>query len=77
MAVGWASVGARSNHHRRTAASGLVTITYAASLTSTGTLLMPSAANQAYIDDGHGNVYTRLAFVNGRYVFVPLVLKSP
>jgi len=51
-----------------------VTLTYAAELTSTSALT-PTAVNEAQIDDGVGNVYTRRAFVNGHSVFLPLVLR--
>ncbi|RLF32977.1 MAG: hypothetical protein DRN07_03730 [Thermoplasmata archaeon] len=56
------------------ASNSTVTITYVTMLTSTNTS-MPSVVNAAHIDDGTSNVYTRLAFVNGRRVFLPLVLK--
>ncbi len=49
-----------------------VTITYAAVLTPT----MGTAVNQAWIDDGVGNVCIRRAFVNGRKVFLPLTLRN-
>ena len=52
-----------------------VDITYATMLTSTSTLT-PTAVNEAQIDDGVGNVYTRRAFVNGHSVFLPLVLRN-
>ena len=52
-----------------------VTLTYAAELTSTSTLT-PTAVNEAQIDDGVGNVYTRRAFVNACNIFLPLVFKS-
>ncbi|MEA3341803.1 MAG: hypothetical protein U9R15_17700, partial [Chloroflexota bacterium] len=52
-----------------------VTITYATLLTSTSEIT-PTAFNQAYIDDGIGNVYLRRAFVNGYTVFLPIVMRS-
>ncbi len=52
-----------------------VVITYATQLTST-TALTPIAVNYALISDGRGNVYTRRAYVNGHYLFLPLVLRN-
>ncbi len=56
-------------------ASGVVTITYATLLTST-TAITPTAVNEAYIADGLGNVYLRRAFVNGYYIYLPLVMRN-
>ncbi len=53
----------------------VVTITYAAQLTST-TTLTPTAINEAYIADGLGNLYLRRAFVNGHRLFLPLVMQQ-
>ena len=46
-----------------------IVITYATLLTST-TAITPTTFNQAEINDGDGNVYTRRAFVNGYKVFL-------
>ena len=56
-------------------AGGEVLITYTAQLTST-TVLTPTAVNHALIDDGRGNVYTRMAFVNGYRIYLPLTLRN-
>jgi uncharacterized repeat protein (TIGR01451 family) len=61
--------------------SGLVTynttvaITYATLLTSS-TTVTPTTCNEAQINDGYGNVYDRRAYVNGHFVFLPLVLRN-
>jgi uncharacterized repeat protein (TIGR01451 family) len=52
-----------------------VTLTYATELTAT-TEITPTATNQAHIDDGAGNVYTRWAFVNGSKIYLPLVVRQ-
>jgi len=52
-----------------------ILITYATLLTST-TEITPTAFNEAKINDGIGNVYTRRAFVNGCRVFLPLVFRN-
>jgi uncharacterized repeat protein (TIGR01451 family) len=52
-----------------------VDIVYATMLTST-VEAAPAACNQAQIDDGHGNVYVRRAFVNAHEIFLPLVLRD-
>ncbi len=57
------------------AANDRVTITYATLLTSTVTLT-PTVFNQAEINDGHGNVYVRRAYVNGHRLFLAIVLKN-
>ena len=52
-----------------------VTLTYATELTATSEIT-PTAKNQAHIDDGAGNVYTRWAFVNGSKIYLPLVMRQ-
>ncbi len=52
-----------------------VIITYVTLLTST-TAITPTTFNQAEINDGNGNVYTRWAFVNGYKVFMPMILRN-
>ena len=55
--------------------NAVVTLTYATLLTST-TEITPTTVNTAQINDGIGNSYLRRAFVNGYYVFLPLVLRN-
>ncbi|HHH40663.1 MAG TPA: hypothetical protein ENK56_01500 [Chloroflexi bacterium] len=57
------------------ASEAVVTLTYAARLTSTQTLT-PAVVNRAEINDGFGNVYVRIAFLNGYRVSLPLVLRN-
>ena len=56
-------------------AGSTVVITYAAELTSTVTLT-PAVVNQALISDGQGNIYSRIALVNGYRVYLPLAYRD-
>ena len=52
-----------------------VSITFTTRLTST-TTTTPTMVNEATIDDGMGNVYTRRAYINGYRTLLPAIFRA-